>query len=452
MRERGVVVSGGRLGLGSKPLPAPLRYVVYAGALALFVIILFVRGGPNPAETDAHAVTLPTTAISHGELRTAERETLVPNPPGYPLLMSPLVLALRPWIGSPRWCDDKAVPTILKTADDTYFLSILGPCTAHHGPDHGKPYPIWYRSQALLAILGWIVLAVGAVMLLRATGSGGGVAEALLVLALAALPSASDAIAQTFHPQDLMSVGLICAGTAQALRRRWVAVGVVFAVAFLCKQFAVLPLLAVLGAAPGWRARARVAVPVVGVVALGVVPFYLAAPVDTVRAMTAVFVAGVTMEKTPTVVGLLAIGENLKLEIARDAPIVAAVLLVVWARWRAGRALLAPAPLVGLCVACLATRLVFEISLLNYYFLAVGAVLLVLDFTRQRVPVWSVTWIVATRFGLSPLAAHESLTLTAALFLVAASVPIGLGLAQVPARPRPRSRRLLPIATNGNPD
>ena len=151
--------------------------------------------------------------------------------------------------------------------------------------------------------------------------------EVVLVLALAVLPRRSDAIAQTFHPQDLMSVGLICAGTAQALRRRWVAVGVVFAVAFLCKQFAVLPLLAVLGAAPGWRARARILVPAVGVVALGVVPFYVAAPVDTVRAMTAVFVAGVTIEKTPTVVGLLAIGENLKLEIARDAPIVASAVL-----------------------------------------------------------------------------------------------------------------------------
>jgi hypothetical protein len=195
-------------------------------------------------------------------------------------------------------------------------------------------------------------------------------------------------------------------------------------------------LLAVLAAAPGWRARARVVVPVVGVVALGVIPFYLVAPVDTVRAMTAVFVSGVTMERTPTLIGLLAITENVKLEIARDAPIVAAGLLVMWARWRAGGALLSPPALVGLGVACLATRLVFEISLLNYYFLAVGAGLLLLDFTARRIPVWSVTWIVATRFVLSPLAAHVSLTLTAALFLVAALVPIALGLVHVPRRAR----------------
>ncbi len=148
--------------------------MVYVGACGLFVAILFVRGGPNPAETDAHAVTFPTTAISHGDLAEAERDTLVPNPPGYPLLTAPLVIALRPWIGSPRWCDDKPVPTILRRIGDAYFLSILGPCTAKHGGDHGRPFPIWYRSQAVLAILGWVVLCAGAVMLLGATGAGRG--------------------------------------------------------------------------------------------------------------------------------------------------------------------------------------------------------------------------------------------------------------------------------------
>jgi hypothetical protein len=413
-----------------------VRLAIYIGAGVVFVAIVFIRGGPNPAETDAHAVTLPATAISHGDLRGAEHQTLVPNPPGYPLLTSPLVLAFRPWIGSPRWCDDKPVPEILKTPEARGFLSILGPCTARHGPDHGRPYPIWYRSQAVLAFLGWIVLALGAGMLLRASG-GAVMAEALLVLALAVLPSASDAIAQTFHPQDLMSVGFSCAAMSQALRRRWVAVGVLFGVAFLCKQFAVLPLLAVLSAAPDWRARARVVVLVVPVVAAGVVPFYLVAPVDTVRAMTAVFVAGVRLEKTPSVVGLLDILEKTKLQIARDAPIVLAAVLVLWARWRARAALLAPVPLVGLALACLATRLVFEISLLNYYFLAVGVALLVLDAIRRRLPVWSLGWIVATRFVLTPMASHVALGLTAALYLLAALVPIGLGLAEVRRAPPP---------------
>jgi hypothetical protein len=400
------------------------------------VIIIFVRGGPNPAETDAHAITFPTTAISHGDLGAAERETVVPDPPGYPLLMAPLVVAFRPWIGSPRWCDDKPIPEILKAPGAAFFRSILMPCAPQRVTDRAKPPPIWYRSQAVLALLGWIVLAVGAVMLLRSAGAGRGVAEAVLVIGLAVLPPASDAIAQTFHPQDLMSVGLACAGMSQALKRRWVLVGALFGVAFLCKQFAILPFLAVLAAAPAWRARVRTLVPAASVVALAVLPFYLVAPVDTVHALTAVYVAGVKFVRTPTVVGVLTIGEKLKLEIARDAPVVAAAALAVWAWWRARSRLLAPAPLVGLALACLATRLVFEVGILNYYFLAVGAVFLLLDCVGQRPPLRSAAWIVTTRYALPPVVAHASSGLTAAMFLVIAVVPLALGLAQIPADSR----------------
>ncbi len=422
--------------LDSKPIPPRLRLVVHAGACAVFVIVIFVRGGPNPAETDAHAITFPTTDISHGDLRAAERQTLVPDPPGYPLLMAPLVAAFRPWIGAPRWCDDKPIPAILRAPGAAFFRSILMPCATQRLTDHGKPLPIWYRSQAVLALLGWIVLAVGAVMLLRASGAGRGVAEAALVVALAMLPAASDAIAQTFHPQDLMSVGLACAGISQALRRRWVVVGVLFAVAFLCKQFAILPLFAVLAAAPGWRARLLTLIPGAGVVALAVLPFYVVAPVDTVHALTAVYVAGVKVVRTPTLVGVLNIGEKLKLEIARDAPLVAAAALAAWARWRARGRLLAPAPLVGLALACLALRLAFEVGILNYYFLAVGVVFLLLDFVGKRPPVRSGVWVVITRYALPPVVSHAPSGLTAALLLVIALVPMGLGLAQIPAHSR----------------
>src|SRR5215472_14460983 len=83
-------------------------FLLYVATCAAFVVILFARGGPNPAETDAHAVTFPTTALSHGDLRAAQAQTLVPNPPGYPMITAPLVIAFRPFIGAPRWCDGKA--------------------------------------------------------------------------------------------------------------------------------------------------------------------------------------------------------------------------------------------------------------------------------------------------------------------------------------------------------
>lgn len=423
----------------SHPVSARLRWAAYAVATAAFVAVLVFRGGPNPAETDAHAVTEPAMDISHGDLRLAEQQTYVPNPPGYPLLTAPFVLALRPWVGAPRWCDDKPIPAILEGQGAAWFRSILRPCQDQRLAPRSERLPLWYRSQAILVVLAWMVLGAGAVLLLGASGAGGGVGEVLLVGALVALPGTTDAIAQSFHPQDLMCVGFSCAALSQALRRRWFTVGVLFGVALLCKQFATLPLLAVLAAAPGWRARVRLVLPAAGVVTAGVLPFYLVDPVDTTRALTAVFVENVTVVKTPTVVGLLGVWEQTKLEIARDAPLVLAAGLALWARWRARGRLLEPVPLIGLALACLAARLVFEISLLDYYFLAVGAFLILVDFCRRRPPLWSAAWIVGTRYVLAPLAKDIPPPVTAGLFLATSLVAIGVGLAQVPGVVGPRA-------------
>jgi len=189
--------------------------------------------------------------------------------------MSPLVLATAALDRITGWCETRAVPTILKTADDTYFLSILGPCTAHHGPDHGKavsdlvPLPGTSRHPRLD----------------RARGGCGHAAcaprDRVEVSPRRCSYSHSPrsrprptAIAQTFHPQDLMSVGphLRRNGSSVAATMGGCRCGVRGGVSLQAVRPSFPRCLAVLGAAPGWRARARVAVPVVGVVALGVVP------------------------------------------------------------------------------------------------------------------------------------------------------------------------------------
>ena len=55
--------------------------------------------------------------------------------------------------------------------------------------------------------------------------------------------------------------------------------------------------------------------------------------------------------------------------------------------------LLAPVPLIGLVLAGLASRLVFEVWIYGYYLLAVGAVLFVLDVACRRLPIRSIAWI-----------------------------------------------------------
>jgi hypothetical protein len=423
-------------------VPAAVRWPGYLCALVLFVLILFARGGPNPAETDAHAVTYPTTAIANGQFRTAEQDTLVPNPPGYPLLTAPLLIVFHRWVASPRWCDDKAIPTILHQGPGSlFFRTLLMPCADQIVLPGHAPLPKWYRSQAILALSGWLVLEIGAVALLRSAGRGRSIGELALVLCLAALPAASDTIVQSFHPQDLMSVGFSLAALSQAIRRRWIAVGLLFGVAFLCKQFALLPLLAVLAAAPHWRDRARMLVPAAGIVILGVAPFYLADSVDTMRALSGVYAQGAGVTRTSTALGLLGIAEVPKLELARDTPILASAGLALWAWWRARARLLEPVPLIGLAIACLATRLVFEVSILEYYFLAVGASLLVLDFVLARPPLWSVGWIVVTRYGLTSFDTRASAGWTAVAFMALSLVPLVVGVVQV--------RTVRPPAPNG---
>jgi hypothetical protein len=392
--------------------------VVYLVALCAFVGIVAVRGGPSI--DDAYGVSKPTTALADGDLHAAAHDSALPQPPGYALLASPFVLALRPLIGSPTWCDAGVAPV----------TRLLVPwCAPAQLATHR-----WYRSQAVLGFLAWVVLALGCIRLLRGAGAGGGAAEVLLVLVLVAIPAASDAIVETFHPQDLVCVGLSCAALAEALRRRWVATGVLFGVAFLCKQFALLPLVAVVVAVPGWRERMKVAFPAMVVVGCGLIPFAVVDPSGTWRTLSAVEPGGVVKLTTGTVLGMSSLAESTKLLIARDGPVVLAVAMALWARWRAGSRLLTPVPLIGLATACLAGRLVAEVWFASYYLLAVSAGLLVLDLARRRPPVASFLWIAATGVLVEQSGGIPTTAPAAFLAFGASMAAVVIGLRAIPRR------------------
>jgi hypothetical protein len=388
---------------------------VYVIALAGFVGTVVVRGGPSLG--DAFGVVRPTTALSTGDLHRAAEQSVLPQPPGYALLAAPLVVAFRPLIGTPTWCDAR-VPGLLKL--------LVNECRANELASHR-----WYRSQAVLAIVAWAVLATGCVLLLRAAGAGGGVGEVFLVLALVAAPAASDGIVQTFHPQDLVCVGLSSAGVAAALRRRWVSVGVLFGIAFLCKQFALLPFAAVVVAAPDWRARLRCTGVAAGVVGAGVIPFAAVDPSGTWRTLSAVNAGGVVKVTTGTLLGMTGLSESTKLVVARDGPVVLALAMALWARHRARERLLSPCALIGLATACLAGRLVAEVWFASYYLLAVSAGLLVLDLAARRPPLLSVAWIALTGVLVERAGGIPTTPLAAALAFAASLVAVAIGLESV---------------------
>ena len=232
------------------------------------------------------------------------------------------------------------------------------------------------------------------------------------------------------HEPD--GVGLGCAGLAQALRRRWVATGLLFGMAFLCKQFALLPLVAVLVAAPGWPQRARVALPALAVVGCGILPFVVVDPSGTWSTLSAVN-SSIVKLSTGTVVGMTNLNESTKLLIARDGPVVLALMMSLWARWRVGNRLLSPVALIGLATACLAGRLVAEVWFASYYLLAVSVGLLVLDLASRRLPVASFLWIAVTG-ALVEQNGGLPTTHTAAILAFAASIAaVVIALRAIPA-------------------
>jgi len=402
----------------------------------LFVVVVAMRGGPLSAQNDALAVTLPTTAVSHGQWRLAEQQTVVPDPPGYPLLAAPLVVVFRPLVGSPTWCSSQPVPAVLQHgAQASFYRSLLHLCSSQL-PGSRRALPPWYRSQGVLGVLAWVVLLGGVQLLLRAVHRRPTTAEVVAAVGLAVLPFASDALVESFHPQDLLSVGLSCAALSQCLRRRWALSGLLFGLAMLSKQFAVLALLAALVAAPSYRSRVKVAGWAIAVVVAGIAPFWSSDQAATWHALSGTYVQGAGVIRSGTAVGLLGISEAMKLDIARDAPVLLSALVCVAVWWKARDRLSAPTAVVGLALACLATRLVLEVSIFEYYFLAAGVFLFVLDLAIGRLPVWSVTWVLCTRYGVVGLASVAGPGWTAAAFMASSLAAFALGMSALSSSTR----------------
>ena len=414
-------------------VPARVLVVVYLVALVGFVGAVTARGGPSIG--DAYGVTKPAAALAHGNLHAAAHLSVLPQPPGYVELSAPFIAMFGHLVDKQVWCDGR-IPVLV--------TKLFGLCTADQLPSHR-----WYESQALLSVLAWMVLVLGVVWLLRAAGAGKSVAEVVLVLAMAGAPAAQDAVVETYHPQDLVCVGLSAAALACALGRRWLATGALFGVAFLCKQFALLPLIATLVAAPSWQARRRVGVVVVCVVVAGLAPFLAVDPSGTWSTLSAVNTGGAVKVTTGTVLGLTGLSEQTKLVIARDGPVILALVMALWARRRAGAGLFTPVPLVGLATACLAGRLVAEVWFSSYYLLAVSAGLLVIDLAKRRPPLVSVVWIAVTAVLVERAGGVPDTPFGAGIAFAAAWAAVAAGLHAVWSATPPA--HTLPAAAGGAP-
>ncbi len=168
-------------------------------------------------------------------------------------------------------------------------------------------------------------------------------------------------------------------------------------------------------------------------------PFYVANRSATTQVLSALSVAGGGKFSAGTMVGLAPLSSSGKLAVARFGAIALAAALALWARRRAGTAGLAPVPLIGLVVAGLASRLVFEVWIYGYYLVATSVALLVLDVACWRPPVRSIAWAALTTVLVTFLADVPQ-SVASVLWLVASLSAVAIGLlATSPRDAAPRS-------------
>jgi hypothetical protein len=390
-------------------------------AAACYVGIVLVRQGP-PSAGDTLPLTAVSSALAAGDLGAAASVTSLPNPPGYALWTSPLVAAFPSWVGAPTWCTTpqragarRPGPPPRPTAIDV--------CGQPVGSG-GTVLPPWYRSQGVLGVASWLVLAVGCLALLRAAGADSMGRRAGLLAFLAFLPAASSAIVQLYHPQDIVSLGLAVAGLALVLRHRWVLTGVAFGAAVLTKQFALLLLLPALAAAGQPRARLRVGVWAMAVFSLGMLPFLVAAPRATLENLSGFSAGGAAAGQT--VLTLLGVTGTVASAVARDAPVVFALAVCLWSARRPMAHIERPVGLMALALVCAGSRLVFESVVFPYYLLAASVLFLLLDLVALRSPHRSLAWCAAAAFFVAFRPGNHAVDALGTLVLAVAAVGSGL--------------------------
>jgi hypothetical protein len=342
-------------------------------ATAVFVGLVKQLGGP--ALNDTYQSVFSTWAIAHGQLTCA-------FPSGYRLIapLYPLVsggIAAAGHIGS-------AVPFP--------SASTMG----QHCDRAFSAINVWsLHADALnrtvqIAYISWLFLMAGVILLLRATGRGRCGWEPTGLVVVAALPPVWMCIEDTFHPEDLIAIGLALAAVSCARRDAWVGAGVLIAFAYFSQQFAILVAAPLLIVAPG-RRRIAFAGSAIGTALVLSIPLLA---LSSGGAAHALFLGtGTTGGIGGTVVWELGLHGGPLFVLSRLAPVALAVVLAWWSLRRLGASALEPTALVSVVAISLGLRLVFEQQLFGYYFMALAVTLVVLDVVRGHVRASLIGWL-----------------------------------------------------------
>jgi hypothetical protein len=379
-----------------RPLSGLYCVLSWVGATVVFIGLVALLGGPTQA--DASESFYSTWAIAHGNFACA-------YPPVTPQRVLPdyQPLAHIP----PFWpLFSGAVSALMRIGHSVPF-----PSGQSFGHQCGAAYSVMYlwagKTFAVIPTIGvgylsWFFLLAGIVACLRASGRGRCGWEAVAVVVVAVIPIMWMPLIILFHPQDLVTVGLLLGGLACGRRNAWVWTGILFGLAVSSQQFALLVLAPLVFVAPA-EGRLRLIVSSSLTWLVVVIPIVI---VTSGQAWNATLIgSGDFRSYGGTLLWELNLhGASLDF-LSRIAPILVAALIGWYVHKRLGPKAMEATPLIAVSATCVSMRLVFEQNLFGYYFMALAVLLVILDVTRRRIRGELIVWLVAVCLAFNPIPA-----------------------------------------------
>jgi hypothetical protein len=261
-----------------------------------------------------------------------------------------------------------------------------------------------FMPTVRIGYLGWLVLVAGVVALLRSSGRGRCGWEPIALALIACSPPVFMCVQTYFHPEDLVAMGLVLGGLACARRDRWLWSGVLLGLAVASQQFALLAVAPLFVVAPRTQ-KLRFAGSTIVAGALITLPMIVITSGRVVKTLSGTGATGsaTNFSGVTTVLSALKLHGFLLLATSRILPIVLAMALGWWAQRRLGAAARDPVPLVSLIAASFILRLLFEVSMYGYYFMAATVTLIVLDVIGGRIRLSLIAWIALVTLAFPPL-------------------------------------------------
>lgn len=347
-------------------------------ATAAFVSLTIALGGPASADSAQSVYT--ALMMSHGRWSCAYPPLASSQFNGSPLVfISPFYTLLS--AGFAR---------LMGLGSGSPFPSIAGlGANCSHAITQTA---LWTQSTNALTpmlrfgFISWVVLSGGVVTALRACHKGRNGREAMTLMAVACSAPVVSSLVFSFHPEDIMAMGLILFAIVSLVRERWLLVGVFVALAALTQLYALLALIPLAVSLPRTR-RVAFATGFVATLTAVALPLAMATSGRVFHSMAlGTSKAGEsTISAGGTVLFSTGLHGTALFLLSRVAPLLAAAALSFGVVRRWGDDVRQPEILVSLVATSLALRLVFEVNAFGYYYMASIVALLVLDALRGRI-------------------------------------------------------------------